>query len=657
MVDVCVPHYNLGKYLGVLLESLEQQTFEAFSVTVIDDGSTDPRSVEAFEGLKRRYEPRGWRFIRTSNAGVCAARNAAARAGTAPYLIFMDADNVALPTMVGDFVSSIETSGDDCLTCHMYLFEGDGSPLQGFDAFGAPRPVPLVEMYVPVGNSKELGILSNPFGDGNFIMRRTVFEELGGFSDAWHRDVGVEDQELLTLASLSGYRLDVIPRALFFYRWREAGRNNTSDPFENQCRIASVYEERLRKVGLEGLASMILGLDAHAAALGARPEARARDAGSLESRRLRLWQRARTESRSSDATDARDAGSLRVGDIDFTRELKWIGSAPRSRKELTPVSACGETIPAMEMHPFYVGLPEDVSVSTRVSIPNDLREREIVFAAALDESGRGLGGGVALRFETLAGEPLGTLWLASTEQYWRLIAIKVPSDLPGGAMKITVEALASSNYCTTYVTVLGASKAGAEQRAGLSAWLSRSDHEPLDTIEGLNVGIPHGAIRGYDGEPLAPWFVDRDGVGLSAIHMHPGRPPAEADWTSLASVECVAETAGMEWLLLWTMPVVPEGLFRLVEVNFSLGDQHLMTRSFGSGFGENWKHVWLAMPEFRDPSELIITVSPLSVADYSTVFIALAGYRAVRRSNPGANGTLGHDLSRAGSSLTPSLGR
>jgi hypothetical protein len=324
---------------------------------------------------------------------------------------------------------------------------------------------------------------------------------------------------------------------------------------------------------------------------------------------------------------------------------------------LSVVTACGETIAAMEMHPYYVGLPEDVPVSARVSIPNDLREREIFFAVALDESGRGKGGGVELRFETLAGEPLATPSLSSSEQSWKLIAIKVPSDLPGGTVRISVEALASSNYCTTYVAFLGAGKPGAEQRAGLSAWLSRSDHEPLDTVEGLNVGVPHGPIRGYDGEPLANWLVDRDGVALSAIHMHPGRPPAGSDWSSLARVQCVAETAGTEWLVLWTMPVVPEGLFRLVEVTFALGDRHLMTRSFGSSFGENWKHVWLTVPEFREPSELIITVSPLSTADYATVFIALAGYRAMRRPTPGANGSRGHDTSRTGSPVTSSLGR
>jgi len=653
LVDVCVPHYNLGSYLGMLLDSLEKQTFEAFSVTVIDDGSTDPQSVEAFERLRRRYEPRGWRFIRTANAGVCAARNAAARAGTAPYVIFMDADNVALPTMIADFVASIQTSGDDCLTCHMYLFKGEGSPLQGFDAFGAPRPVPLAEMYVPIGNARALGIVVNPFGDGNFIMRRTVFDELGGFSEAWHRDVGVEDQELLTLASLSGYKLDVIPRALFFYRWREDGRNNTSDPFENQCRVARVYEERLRTVGLEGLASLILGLEGRAAALEDRAPAAALESESLEDRRMRLWRQARAQSHSSEPAFT---GPLRMGDIDFTRELKWIGSAPKGGKAMTTVTASGVTIPAMEMHPWYPALPQDVSVATQVSIPNDLRGCEVIFAAALDESGRGLGGGVALRFETLAGEWLATLPVGSSEASWKLIAIQIPYELRGGAIRIVVEALASSNYCTTYVAVLGAGKSGAEQRAGLSAWLSRSDHEPLDTVEGLHVGIPHGAIRGYDGKPLKRHVVDRDGVRLSAIHMHPGRPPEGAEWSPLARVECVAETAGTEWLILWTMPVVPEGLFRLVEVTFSLNDRHLLTRSFGSGFGENWNHVWLTVPDFHEPSELIVNVSPLSVADYATVFVALAGYRAVRPSNPSVNGTLDHDRSRTGFELSSSSG-
>lgn len=253
-VDVCIPYYNLGPYLPYLLESLAHQTTQDFNVFVVNDGSTDPKSVAVFEQMSQKYHRKNWNFISTDNQGVCAARNLAASLGSAEYVFFVDADNIAAPQMIERFTESIRRSGDDCLTGYMYIFEGEG---WHYTSTGILHPA--IYQYIPIGNYAVLGILENPFGDGNCIMRRSVFEALGGFTRDISNAINHEDRELLTRLSLAGYVLDVVPEFLFFYRHREDSRLRTTDRYLNDARVLRHYEEKLRQVNLEELAPLALG--------------------------------------------------------------------------------------------------------------------------------------------------------------------------------------------------------------------------------------------------------------------------------------------------------------------------------------------------------------------------------------------------------------
>ena len=56
----------------------------------------------------------------------------------------------------------------------------------------------------------------NILGDVNFIIRRDVFDKLGGFHE--ERGVGLEDWDFLLRLVVNGFTLDVIPEVLFYYR-------------------------------------------------------------------------------------------------------------------------------------------------------------------------------------------------------------------------------------------------------------------------------------------------------------------------------------------------------------------------------------------------------------------------------------------------------
>jgi hypothetical protein len=87
------------------------------------------------------------------------------------------------------------------------------------------------------------------FGGPVFMIRRAVFEAIGGFTEL--RGVDQEDFELHLRLALAGYRTDVVPEYLQFYRDSPGGLSKTIEPSAGlELRIAKVYESHLAAVGL-----------------------------------------------------------------------------------------------------------------------------------------------------------------------------------------------------------------------------------------------------------------------------------------------------------------------------------------------------------------------------------------------------------------------
>jgi GT2 family glycosyltransferase len=125
---------------------------------------------------------------------------------------------------------------------------------------------------MPLGNCTELGLFVNMFGDANFIVRRSVFEALMGFSvrRPRYQYIGFEDYEFLARLSLAGYRLDVIPEFLLHYRHRSDSLLRTSAGYQTSRRVLDGYREKLSQVGLPHLLPLLYGLYLRA---GERPNA------------------------------------------------------------------------------------------------------------------------------------------------------------------------------------------------------------------------------------------------------------------------------------------------------------------------------------------------------------------------------------------------
>ena len=92
-----------------------------------------------------------------------------------------------------------------------------GSVAGGGDAKSPPPDAePTSERWLPLGDAAALGVFRNVFGDASALVRREAFEALGGFTE--DANVGHEDWELWARAVLRGYKLQVVPEALYWYR-------------------------------------------------------------------------------------------------------------------------------------------------------------------------------------------------------------------------------------------------------------------------------------------------------------------------------------------------------------------------------------------------------------------------------------------------------
>lgn len=262
-VDVCIPCFNHGRYLPQLLDALAKQTVAPRSVTVIDDNSTDAESRAHFADLSQRCADPEWHFESlNTNRGVSAVRNAAAAKGRGEYLLFLDSDNVPVPNMIERYMTAITASGDDCLTCYFTAFAGSKPPYTTDpDGNGIKPTVRPSYSFLPLGACTTLGLFDNFLGDASFIVRRSVFEQLGGFceDEAW-RYATHEDYDFLLRLILAGHRLDVVPEVLFYYRLTGNGLIKTTDEFRNRLRVQRIYARLLKSGQLQGLVPYLAGM-------------------------------------------------------------------------------------------------------------------------------------------------------------------------------------------------------------------------------------------------------------------------------------------------------------------------------------------------------------------------------------------------------------
>lgn len=210
LVSVCLSHFNRPELLERAVASVLAQSWRPLEVIVVDDGSSAPALARLAE-LEAQWGA-AVTVIRQPNRYLGAARNRAAAAARGEFLLFMDDDNVARPEEVATLLRAAHETGADVLTTVIHLFEDDDALARGDAPTG---------LWVPLGGCAAAGLYSNTFGDANALIRRSAFDAVGGFSEAF--GLGLEDWELFAKLALAGLRFDVAATPLLWYRQNSGG--------------------------------------------------------------------------------------------------------------------------------------------------------------------------------------------------------------------------------------------------------------------------------------------------------------------------------------------------------------------------------------------------------------------------------------------------
>ena len=211
LVTVCLVHHERPKLVRMAVDSVVAQDYPALEAVLVDDGSESAEALAALDALEVEFGERGWRVIRQENRFKGAVRNTAAAAARGEWLLFLDDDNVLFPNAVSRLVRAARFSGADCVPAASIRFFGDGDPRTDPGSHGHPIRF--------LGAARAWSHFHNVVGDTCALVRREVFEAVGGFSEEYR--VGLEDLSFFNRLIRSGRRIEPMPDPAYYYRFAQ----------------------------------------------------------------------------------------------------------------------------------------------------------------------------------------------------------------------------------------------------------------------------------------------------------------------------------------------------------------------------------------------------------------------------------------------------
>ena len=198
-ISVVIPCFNDGVFLKDALGSLLNQTLPPTEVLIINDGSTQRRTLQVLRSLNHP----GIRVIHQENRGLASARNTGMHNAVGDYVYFLDADDLISP---------------QCLEILHALLE---------EQEGAVAAVSRIQLFGGSKHGSVWGHACNPYviriqnqwGAGIMLLKAAIQEY-----ELWYDEsmrAGYEDWELNIRLAKTGKKILFCPDALYRYRIRK----------------------------------------------------------------------------------------------------------------------------------------------------------------------------------------------------------------------------------------------------------------------------------------------------------------------------------------------------------------------------------------------------------------------------------------------------
>ncbi len=216
-LSVIIPCFNDGKFIEEAVASVEVASKPAYEIIIVNDGSTDPATLQILDGLREK----GYKVINQENHGPAAARNTGIRAAQGEYILPVDSDCRIHPEYMYRGMEILDQHPD------VAVVYGD------IELFGEQTGI----RRVPDFNLTWL--VNHNYIDNCAVFRKSAWAECGPYDEDMPF-YGFEDWDLWLSIAKKGHRFYHIPEVFVEYRVRPVSVS-TAGRGEEKSKIMSRY--------------------------------------------------------------------------------------------------------------------------------------------------------------------------------------------------------------------------------------------------------------------------------------------------------------------------------------------------------------------------------------------------------------------------------
>jgi len=267
-VSVVIPVFNAERHVVATIASALASELADLEVLAVDDGSTDASAAQ----VASISDPRVRLIREAASGGPSRPRNVGIAHARAPYVAFLDADDLLKPRKLSEAVAALDAQPQAGIAfADFERIDIDGkligaSTLADYPVFLGLRSEPLGGQWRVIRQPDfARGLLEENFiGTSGAVVRRSFLERIGGFDEGLKYS---EDRDLWFRLAHTGDALyqNVIGHS---YRVVQGSLSSRAGVRHSHSRIEVLYRERRRWAGAADRRLIDRVIGANLAAIG-----------------------------------------------------------------------------------------------------------------------------------------------------------------------------------------------------------------------------------------------------------------------------------------------------------------------------------------------------------------------------------------------------